>query len=420
MPRQDRLWNLAKYHIIALLLMPILLVGVFLFTTRGLVAEETAVTTGANQTEVDDLTQQIDDQRKKIDAIADKINEYKSSISKFQKQSNTLKNQVYIIDNQIAKTELDIEAKNEEVTVTELEISKVELEIVDNQKAIEEQKKYLSAFIRLLDYYDDKDYLSILLNNNSFSEFFDQINNIEGIEEDLQKTLNRFQELIDRYNAQKDELNAKRDKLSELLNKLESEKDSLQAQIGTKQYLIAETNNSENKYQGLVSDLKQQQLAANNAVAEMERRLRQELEKKGPDEAFNNLAEAALIWPTSSHRITAHFHDADYPFKATVGEHSGLDIGVGKGTPVMAAESGYVAKAAIGTKWYGNYVMIIHSNNLATLYAHLNSLNVKTDQYISKGQVIGLSGSTGFSSGPHLHFEVRSGGIPVNPLNYLP
>lgn len=420
MPRQDNFWNLAKYHIIALILMPIVLVGIFLFTTSKLIAEETAINSGVNEAAVNDLSQQIDEQRKKIDAIADKINEYKNSISKFQNQASSLKNQVYILDNQIAKTELDIEAKTEEVKVTELEISKVELEIVDNQKAIEEQKKYLSAFIRLLDYYDDKDYLSVLLNNNSFSEFFDQINNIEGIEEDLQKTLNRFQELVDRYTAQKEELNAKRDLLSELLNKLESEKDSLQEQIGTKQYLITETKNSESKYQGLVSNLKQEQLSANNAAAALERKLRQELEKKGASEEFNNLAEAALIWPTASHRTTAYFHDADYPFRKTVGEHSGLDIGVKTGTPVMAAESGYVAKAAIGTKWYGNYIMIIHNNNLATLYAHLSSVNVKSDQYVSKGQIIGLSGSTGFSSGPHLHFEVRSGGIPVNPLNYLP
>ncbi len=410
----------AKFHILALILMPTILIGAFVITMQSLVAEETAVTSGSNAVEVNNINKQIEEQRQKIDEIADKINEYKNSISKFQNQSSSLKNQVYILDNQIAKAELDIDSKTEEIKVTELEISRVELEIVDNQKAIEEQKIYLSAFIRLLDYYDDKDYLSVLLNNNSFSEFFDQINNIEGIEADLQKTLNRFQELIDRYNSQKEELNTKRDLLSELLNKLESEKDALQGQISTKQYLISETNNSEKKYQGLVSNLKQEQLAANNAVAAMENKLRQQLKKKGATEEFNNLADAVLSWPTTSRRTTAYFHDADYPFRATIGEHSGLDIGIKTGTPVLAAEAGYVAKVALGTKWYGNYIMIIHNNNLATLYAHLSSVSVKNDQYVSKGQLIGASGNTGFSSGPHLHFEVRSGGIPVNPLNYLP
>lgn len=420
MLKKAKVLKLAKYHIIALVLMPIVLIGAFLFMTKGLIAESTTITTGENAGAVNDLNAQIDEQKKKIDEIASKISEYQTSINKARSQSTSLKNQVYILDNQIAKTELDIKSKAEEVKVTELEINKVELEIVDNQKSIEEQKVYLSAFVRLLDYYDDKDYLSVLLNNNSFSEFFDQINHIEGIEADLQKTLNRFQELVERYNSQKEELNTKRDLLSELLNKLESEKDALQGQIGTKEYLIQETNNSEKKYQGLIGNLKQEQIAANNAVASMENKLRKELEKKGKNEEFNSLGDASLIWPTTGRRLTAYFHDPDYPFRATVGEHSGIDLGIPSGTTIRAAEGGYVAKVGLGTRWYGNYIMIIHSNNLTTLYAHLSSVSVKNDQYVTKGQVIGGSGNTGFSSGPHLHFEVRSGGIPVNPLNYLP
>lgn len=411
--------SLAKYHFLALILMPLVLVGGILWLAGNLIAEETPITVGENAGSINDLNRQIDEQRKKIDAMAEKIDEYKTSIDKLRSQSHSLKNQVYILDNQIAKTELDIKAKNEEVKITELEISRVELEIVDNQKSIEEQKKYLSAFIRLLDYYDDKDYLSVLLNNNSFSEFFDQINHIEGIEEDLQKTLNRFQELVEKYDEQKKELSDKRDQLSDLLNKLENQKNSLEEQIGTKQYLIKETNNSEKKYQGLISDLKAEQLAANNAVAAMEKRLRQELEKKGQAEQFNNLGEAALAWPTDSRRTTAYFHDPDYPYRHLF-EHSGLDMGVPSGTTVRSAEAGYVAKVALGTRWYGNYIMIIHNNNLATLYAHLSSASVKNDQYVAKGQVIGASGNSGFSSGPHLHFEVRFSGIPVNPLDYLP
>ena len=97
-----------------------------------------------------------------------------------------------------------------------------------------------------------------------------------------------------------------------------------------------------------------------------------------------------------------------------------MDVGIPSGTPIKAAESGYVAKVGINTRWYGTYIMIIHNNNLATLYAHLSSANVSADQYVSRGQIIASSGSTGFSSGPHLHFEVRLNGIPVNPLTYLP
>jgi murein DD-endopeptidase MepM/ murein hydrolase activator NlpD len=422
MLEEVKILRLAKYHIIALIVMPILLLGVFLFTVSTLYAEEDTlaedVETSENEELVAELNKQIGDQHKKIDELAERISEHKQSIKKFQGQAASLRSQVYILDNQMAKTELDIEAKEEEVTVTELEIERVELEMVDGEESIEKQKDYLSAFIRLLDYYDDKDYLSVLLNNGSFSEFFDQVNNIEGIEEDLQKSLNRFQEMLEKLEDQKEELNDKRDKLSELLSKLEDERISLSAQVGTKQYLIRETSNSESRYQVLISNLKQEQLSANNAIAGMERQLRQELEKRGEEEKFNSFGEPALIWPTVSRRITSTYHDPDYPYRHLF-EHSGLDVGIPTGTPIKAAEAGYVARVSIGTKWYGNYIMIIHNNNLATLYAHLNTVNVSTDQYVGRGQVIGGSGSTGFSSGPHLHFEVRSNGIPVNPLNYI-
>src|SRR3989338_5402268 len=388
--------KLAKYHIIALILMPIILIGAFLLAINNLTAtaEETTITPSGNESLIDDLNKQIDEQRKKLDELVDKIDEYKSNTDKLKNQASNLKNQIYILDNQIAKAELDVKAKNEE-------------------------KKYLSAFIRLLDYYDDKDYLLILLNNNSFSEFFDQVNNIEGIEEDLQKALNRFQEMVEKFNQQKQELSDKRDQLSSLMDKLENQKDILAEQIETKQQLISETNNSEKKYQNLIGDLKQEELAANNAIAALERKLRQELEKKGDQEKFNTLGDVSMIWPMDGRRITVYFRDPDYPYR-NLFEHSGLDIGLPSGTPIKAAEAGYVAKIGINTKWYGTYIMIIHNNNLATLYAHLRSANVSVDQYVSQGQVIAASDNTGFSSGPHLHFEVRLNGIPVNPLTYLP
>jgi murein DD-endopeptidase MepM/ murein hydrolase activator NlpD len=418
MLEEVKIFKLIRYHLIAIVIMPVLLFGFLFLSVSSLYAEEETIEESTNEGLVSELNQQITQQRQKIDDIAEKIDEHKKSIKKFQNQAASLRSQVYILDNQIAKTELDIEAKEEEVKVTELEIEKVEIEIAENEEAIDKQKEYLSAFIRLLDYYDDKDYLSVLLNNESFSEFFDQVNQIEGIEEDLQKSLNRFQEMLEKMEDSKKELSDKRDQLSQLLSKLEKEKDALSAQVGTKQYLIKETSNSESQYQRLISSLKQEQLAANNAIAGMERQLRQELEKRGEGEKFNSFGETALIWPTTSRRVTAYFHDPEYPFRHLF-EHSGLDIGIPTGTPVKAAEAGYVAKVAIGTKWYGNYIMIIHNNNLATLYAHLNSVNVSTDQYVGRGQVIGASGSTGFSTGPHLHFEVRSNGIPVNPLNYI-
>ncbi len=376
--------------------------------------------TAADDPAVKELNQQIDAQRSKIDEISKKIDEYRKNIRVVQGQQTTLKNQMSLIDNTIAKTNLDISAKEAEIQGTELEIEKIKLEIKERELLINRDKEKLGAFIRLLSRYDDRSYLSVLLANNSFSEFFDQVKYSESIRTDLQKTLNRVQELVEKLQAQQVEVEKKKQQLDELLERLNEEKGQLDAQKGEKQYLIAETQQSESKFQSMIKSLQKEQAAANSAATNLERRLREQLKKKGGDEKFNSLGTAVLGWPITGRRITAHFHDADYPFRNTIGEHSGTDFGIPSGTPIYAAEAGYVAKAAVGTKWYGSYIQIIHSNNLSTLYAHMSSLTVGADQYVSKGQIIGYSGNTGFSSGPHLHFEVRLNGIPVNSLNYLP
>lgn len=408
-----------KWYFLASLLMLLLIFGGGFLSVKFLTAQVISSSQGPDQTVINDLNTQIENQRAKIDQLAEKIEQYQTNIQKARNQATSLQNQIYILDNQIAKTNLDIEAQEEAIKITELEIEKIELEIKANQAVIDEHKNQLAAFIRLLDRYDSKNYLAVLLSHDSFSEFFDQVKYTEGIQADLQKTLNRVQELVARLNQQKDDLNDKHDKLNDLMNRLEGEKLVLASQKRTKQYLIAETRYSERQFQNLMEQLRQEQIAVNNQIAALERQLREELAKKGESEKFNILGEVAMIWPVNSRRITAYFRDTSYPFRHLF-EHSGVDFGVPEGTPVMAAESGYVARVAIGTKWYGNYVMIIHNNNLATLYAHLSKVNVTADQYVSRGEVIALSGNTGFSTGPHLHFEVRLNGIPVNPLNYLP
>jgi murein DD-endopeptidase MepM/ murein hydrolase activator NlpD len=98
--------------------------------------------------------------------------------------------------------------------------------------------------------------------------------------------------------------------------------------------------------------------------------------------------------------------------------HPGIDIGAGMGTPIKAAASGRVIVAAY-SGGYGNLVVIDHGNGLATAYAHQSRIAVSVGQEVSQGQVIGYVGSTGFSTGPHLHFEVRVNGSPADPMGYL-
>lgn len=375
---------------------------------------------GPDQAVIDDLNKQMEAQRAKIDALTDKITEYTANIKGAQEEGATLKSQLRLIENQVGKTNYEISLKEEQAKEIELLIEQTGLQINQIEKQIEKEKSQLADILRLIKRYEDKDYISVLLANDNFSDFFDQLKYSTDLQNEMQHSLNRIKETNNKLIAEKSDLEKQKKDLSKILNVLDDTKAKLTSQKQDKNQLISATKQSEKKYQALIASLKKEQAAANAQAVALDKKLRAELAKKGSTEKFNSLSNAILSWPTASQRITSTFHDPDYPFKATIGQHSGLDIGVGQGTPIKAAEAGYVAKVAVGTKWYGNYVMIIHGGSITTLYGHLSSISVSQDQYVTKGQQIGLSGNTGFSSGPHLHFEVRSNGVPVDPLNYLP
>lgn len=125
-----------------------------------------------------------------------------------------------------------------------------------------------------------------------------------------------------------------------------------------------------------------------------------------------------IIWPVSG-KITSSFGSRTDPINGSADKHGGLDIAVNTGTPVKAAADGTIEKAEYGT-FYGNHIIIKHSNSFSTVYGHLDKILKNPGDKVAKGETLALSGSTGRSTGPHLHFEIRIGGKKINPLSLLP
>lgn len=369
------------------------------------------------------INNQIQTKKAEIKKLESQLDAYKKAIIRKQSQASSLVNELEILEDKIARAELNIQLTENKLGEVGLEIQKIDEEIEEKEEQTVSQKNKLSEFIRKIAKQDNKNFLEILVLNNSLSSFFDQLKNLQNLQNQLQKNLNRLQIIQAELGQKNRELGEKKGDLENLKISLEQNKNDLLDQSNYKDTLLVETKKNEKKYQSLLAELKQQQDRANSEIYSLEKQLRGKL---ASEEKFASLTNDDLSWPVNPSRgITAYFHDPTYPFRYLF-EHPGVDVRAYQGTKIYAATSGYVAKARDNGLGY-SYIMLIHANSFSTVYGHISKFYVKQGEYVSKGEVIGLTGGMPgtpgagrLSTGPHLHFEVRINGIPVDPLGYMP
>jgi len=373
---------------------------------------------------VDDIDAQIIETKGKIEELQKQQDIYKKNIQKKQEEAVTLKNQIDILTNKIAQTKLEIDTTEQEVKKNELEIRQTELTILEHENNISKKKRELGGTLKHLHEQDNINALEIFVLNNSLSDFFIHLENTKILSNNLQKSLDSIKRLKEELEKQKSELNKKHEQLTNLRQELKIQQAEYTGEINYKDDLLLDTKESEQKFYDLFWQAKQEQEAANSDIYNLEKQKRAQIDA-GTNNEQPALTDSTLIWPVPKTKITAYFHDKSYPFR-NIFEHPAVDIRAGQGTSIRAAADGYVLKARDAGMGY-SYIALIHANGLSTVYGHVSAIYVSPDEYISKGEVIGLSGGTpgtrgagNLTTGPHLHFEVRLNGIPVDPLLYLP
>ena len=375
--------------------------------------------------EIDELNIKIQNQKKQIDTLKAKQQEYQAQIEAKRNDRINLSNQLSLLENHLVKSQLDIEGTNLEIDKTNLEIQKIGIDSANLDAKIEEQKVHITSLLRLVYKQDQVSTLEMLLLNDSLAEFLNQAKYLEDTNKEIGESVADLRVDKERLENNKLTLNEKDGELLALKGKLEEKKDNLLYEQESKTFILEETRSSEKEYQSLLLQAKREQDQAMADIANAERLIRQKMSQK--DQQKLNNGNNTIGWPVPKNVIVTKFHDPDYPYRNIIGEHSAVDIRAKQGTTIVAAADGYVAKVKFdGSKSY-SYIMIIHGNGLATVYGHVSATYVLTDQYVTQGQAIGRSGGmpggTGsgpFTTGPHLHFEVRKDGLPVNPENYLP
>ncbi len=374
---------------------------------------------------VEELNERIKEKQSQAEQLKQDIETYQSAIAQKQLQSASLKNQLAVLDDKIAQAELELEQNQLKLDTVTLQIQSVTLAIQGKEEEVAEHRGQVGEVLRLIHRADQRTMLEVLVLNSSLSEFFTQLNYLDTLQQTLQDRINSLQLVKTELEHQQQDLASYKTQLVKTREELEKSQARLEDEQETKQTILKQTRQSENRFQSLLFQAQQEQKTAIAEAQALEREVRRRLQQE-ESERFSQLGDANFIWPVTPTRgISTYFYDPTYIFRRYF-EHPGIDIPRPQGSDVKAAADGYVARAKDAGLGY-SYIMLIHADGFSTVYGHVSRIDAEEGQYVGRGQVIagvgGLPGTRGagqLTTGPHLHFELRSNGLPVNPLDYLP
>ena len=347
-------------------------------------------------------------------------------------------------DNAAQQTKVQAKIADVEAKIADLDRQIAEAQMRETllSSRIEIERAQLRQLARAV-YESPGSVLVVLAQSRSLSDLFTRIAdlNVAGarateIKSSLEKDLAELQRLRELEQAARDEEITQRDQLDTQLAQLralEAQQEKSMAQLELKiaqtRYELARLKMQSTQLAQAVTDMLQQQqdaiiAAAMQAVwAQLQLWLQSNNVGQIPPSAGHS-TKYRFIWPEPSAQISQSFGPSTYWFEPPYGNyphfHTGIDMVEPFGSPVFAADDGVVALVGSSSSGYGNYVVVAHAGGFDTLYGHLSTALVKVGQSITQGTAVGLEGSTGNSTGPHLHFELRIGQKPVDPTPYLP
>ena len=375
------------------------------------VSAETSSDVTSKQNELKTLQQQIEETRSQL-------------FTKKKEESNTLA--------ALENIELELERLQSRIDVQNKKLKTAEGNLATTEKGISNVERQIDELANELDMRADDiselmvkiyktgpgTYLEVLFASNSLQDFVNRYEYLNMIVESDTDIFNEVKTQKSEVEAKKQELVAllteqetKKKEIEEIKRELEAEEKEVSTALKEKEFYLKRVQAERERYEAELEEEERQSKALEQVI--------KDLQAKEKDSAKLSGYTSPFMWPTIDGRISSPYGWRVHPILGGNRYHSGIDIAVPSGSPVYAAADGKVLLAGWVTG-YGNTVIIDHGGSITTLYGHNSVLKTTAGKTVKKGDLIALVGSTGNSTGPHLHFEVRKDGVAQDPFNWVP
>lgn len=358
---------------------------------------------------IDDLKNMIFDRNNKIEELEKEIQQYEGELKEVGKEKQTLQGAINQLDVSRKKVTTDISLTQNKIGATDLEIGRLGDEIGDKEQHILQNKAAIGETLRTMHEVESDSLLETILVHKNISEVWDQLETLERVQAAMRDDVTELTLLKNDLQEKQKETATRKNDLARYQQELSGKKQVLDVNRKEKTQLLTVTQSKEANYQKLLAQKKAAYEQFQKELQEFESQLQFAVDPN----SIPPTGQGVLGSPLSNLSVTQYFGDTAFAQSGAYNGsgHNGMDFRASVGTPVLASLSGVVSgtgntDTVPGCYSYGKWVLVKHNNGLSTLYAHLSVISVNQGQNVSTADILGYSGSTGYSTGPHLHFSV--------------
>lgn len=357
----------------------------------------------------------VNDLKDDASALSEQKKELESKLSSLANDKSKALERRELLDQKIGVLVTQINNAQQQISDYDTLIDQTQAELEEAEAKEAEQYDLFCRRVRAMEEDGGKlSYWSVLFKATSFTDLLTRLSDANEVMEADQQVIDELEQLQAEIEEKKSNLETARTETVTLKNSLDSQKAELDQERAEANALAQEIESNAAEYQSTLDAIEAEEEAIQKKIVQLSQQLAAQ-----SGGSSSSAALGGYIWPVSSRKINSPFGPRNTGIAGASTNHKGVDIGgVYYSSQVHAAKAGTVIVSQYSSS-YGNYVVISHGSGNTTLYAHMSSRSVSVGQTVAQGDVIGITGSTGISSGPHLHFEITENGVRVDPLKYL-